>query len=75
MIKPGMAVAYDDSRQIADRQSIEMVEYLRVRRALSEPYERDQIKRLMTYKAHYRKRHLGLKRIRMRVKSMVVLGS
>ena len=33
MIRPNMAVGFDDSRQVADRKSVWMVGYLRARRA------------------------------------------
>jgi hypothetical protein len=37
MIRPGMAMGFDDSRKVAARKSIPMVDYLRARRGVSDP--------------------------------------
>jgi hypothetical protein len=37
MIRPNMALSFDDSRRIADRKSVAMVGYLRARRSVHDP--------------------------------------
>jgi hypothetical protein len=58
MIRPGMALDYMGSRRIADRKSVAMVTYLRMRRAISDP-QMDQFRPLhIEFKKGARMAHL-----------------
>lgn len=75
MIRPNMALGFEDSRRVAKRKSVAMVGYLRARRSVHDPLAPDWQRRfdLDALKA-CRKAHLRRCRALRWVKTMQPLG-
>ena len=71
MIRPNMAVSFEDTRRVAERKSVAMVGYLRTRRSVHDPLAPDWQRRfdLRALKA-CRKAHLRHSKVRRLVAAM-----
>ena len=71
MIRPNMALGFEDSRRVAKRKSVAMVGYLRARRSVHDPLAPDWQRRFDLHALkECRKAHLRHCRVRCLVKAM-----